>query len=211
MSVWAIALAAGTGARFGGPKQFALLAGRPLVDHVVETAAAVCDAVVVVIPPGWTWQGPAVTAVVAGGPTRAASVRSGLAAVADSARIVVIHDAAHPLAPAHLFQAVVDRVRAGAEAAVPVLPVAETVGRQEGDEVVTALDDRRLVLMQTPHAFRADVLRAAHRGAPDARDDASLILALGGRVAAVPGDPRNLHVTTAAELAMAAAMLGEAR
>jgi 2-C-methyl-D-erythritol 4-phosphate cytidylyltransferase len=201
--VWAVILAAGTGMRFGGVKQFASLDGRRLVDVVVETAASVCDEVVVVLPVGVKWDGSPVAAVTEGGPTREASVRRGLAAVPSRAGLVVVHDAAHPLASPTLFEAVIAAVKAGADGAVPGLRLTETLKRVDGGRSVANVDRRDLVMVQTPHAFRAAALRTAHAKGGEATDDSVLVEAVGGVVAVVPGDPRNIHVTTAGELEVA--------
>jgi len=186
------------------------VAGARLVDHAVAAAAAVCNEVVVVLPPGIEWDGSAVQAVVAGGRTRSESVRAGLAAVAGDTEIVVVHDAARPLATPALFELVIDAVRAGADAAIPALEVADTLKRVDGDRVVDTVSRDMLVSVQTPQAFRASALRAAHEHGDDATDDAALVEAAGGTVVIVPGDPRNLKVTTVADLALAETLL-EAR
>lgn len=203
--VWAIVLAAGTGMRFGGVKQFTSLDGRRLVDVVVDTAVSVCDEVVVVLPAGVEWDGCPVAAVAEGGPTREASVRCGLAAVPPTVGLIVIHDAAHPLASPQLFEAVIAAVRTGAgiDGAVPGLPLAETLKRVDGGRSVANVPRGDLVMVQTPHAFRAEVLRTAHRRGGDATDDSVLVEAAGGTVVVVPGDPGNIHVTTPDELEMA--------
>ena len=205
--VWGIVVAAGWGERFGGPKQFSDLGGARVVDHAVETAATACDAVVVVVPDAAAWQGARVAAVVNGGSTRAASVRAGLAAVPHDAEIIVVHDAARPLAGVALFESVIDAVRAGADGAVPGIAVADTLKRVEDVRVTATVDRVGLVAVQTPQAFRAAALRAAHAGRADATDDAALVEALGGEVVVVPGDPRNLKVTGPADLMIAAALL----
>jgi 2-C-methyl-D-erythritol 4-phosphate cytidylyltransferase len=207
VSTWGVVVAGGTGTRFGTAKQFESIAGTRLVDRAVETTAAACDEVVVVLPDAFTWDGPPVAAAVVGGATRSASVRAGLAAVAPSATIVVVHDAARPLASPALFEAVIAAVRRGADAAVPAVPVPDTVKRVDGDEVVETVARDELVVVQTPQAFRADALRAAHTGGADATDDAALIEAADGRVVIVPGERANLKVTTPADLVMAAAIL----
>ncbi|MDQ6852903.1 MAG: 2-C-methyl-D-erythritol 4-phosphate cytidylyltransferase [Actinomycetota bacterium] len=207
MSTWGVVVAGGTGTRFGTAKQFESIAGTRLVDRAVETTAAACDEVVVVLPDAFTWDGPPVAAAVVGGATRSASVRAGLAAVAPSATIVVVHDAARPLASPALFEAVIGAVRRGADAAVPAVPVPDTVKRVDRDEVVETVARDELVVVQTPQAFRADALRAAHTGGADATDDAALIEAADGRVVIVPGERANLKVTTPADLVMAAAIL----
>jgi 2-C-methyl-D-erythritol 4-phosphate cytidylyltransferase len=145
---------------------------------------------------------------VAGGGTRAASVRAGLAAVPADARVVVVADAAHPLATPALYARVVAAVRDGADAAIPGLPLTEAVATVEpGGWTGTTLPAAGRVLVQMPQAFRAAVLRAAHASGADAVEDSSLVAALGGKVRVVPGDPANLHVTTAAELELARRLL----
>jgi 2-C-methyl-D-erythritol 4-phosphate cytidylyltransferase len=145
--------------------------------------------------------------VVAGGATRAESVRAGLAA-SPAADVIVVHDAARPLASPELFVAVVAAVRAGADAAVPTLAISDTVKRVEGDRVVATVDRRPLATAQTPQAFRAEILRKAHEARGEAPDDAGLVELLGGLVAAVPGEPRNLKVTSASDLAVLEAWIG---
>jgi 2-C-methyl-D-erythritol 4-phosphate cytidylyltransferase len=205
--VWAIVLAAGSGSRFGGLKQFAMLGGRSLLDHVVTTAAHVCDGVVVTLPPGAAWSPSGPMTVVPGGASRAASVRNGLAAIPEGVEIVVVHDAAHPLAPEALFEAVIARVREGAVGAVPVLAGTEAIARVEAGRLLSTVPARDYHLVQTPHAFRTVALRALHADEPEAGDEASLFVARGHTVVTVPGDPRNIHVSTAADLAVAARLL----
>ena len=209
VGTWGVVLAAGRGTRFGGAKQFARLGGRRLVDMVVDTMRTACDGIVVVLPPDERWSGPPVDAAVTGGSTRAASVRAGLAAVPAAAEIVVIHDPAHPLASRGLFDAVVRAVRDGADAAAPGIVLDDPIKRVGDGAVVTETIPRvGTRLIQTPHAFRATVLRAAHDGEPDAVEDTELVAAHGGTVVIVPGDPRNLHVTTPDHLAMAERLEG---
>jgi len=205
--VWAVIVAAGFGERFGGPKQFAELGGARLVDHAVATATAACDAVVLVVPDAADWQGADVAGLVTGGDTRAGSVRAGLAAVPASAEIVVVHDAARPLATADLFAAVIAAVRDGADGAVPGLAVTDTLKRVDDVRVTATVDRLGLVAVQTPQAFAAGILRAAHASGAEATDDAALVEALGGTVVVVPGDPRNLKVTGPADLMVATALL----
>ena len=205
--VWALVLAAGSGTRFGTANQFEDVAGTRLVDLAVAAASPACDHCVVVLPDGTAWDGPPVTEAVTGGATRADSVRAGLEAVPADAAIVVIHDAAHPLAPAALFEAVIARVRDGFDAAVPVAPLRDTVMRVQDGEVTAAVPRNGLTAVQMPHAFSAQALRAAHATGVEAPDDASLVLATGGRIAAVPGDPINVHVTTKEELLLARRLL----
>ena len=198
--VAAIVLAAGAGSRFGGPKQFARAGAIRLVDRAVRAVGEVAGTVVVVVPPGVEWAGDGIGAV--GGASRSESVRRGLAHVPAAAEIVVVHDAAHPLAGADLVAAVVREVRRGADGAVPVLPTRETVSYTDGDTLGPAVPRTGLVLVQMPHAFRASLLRAAHASPSDATDDATLLQERGHRIVTVEGDPRNIHVTTPADLAL---------
>lgn len=211
--VWVVVVAAGAGTRFGRPKQFEVLGGRRVVDRAVEAARSVADGVVLVLPdaPGGSPPAegfPGADAVVAGGDTRSASVRAGLAAVPEAAGVVVIHDAARPLAGPALFRSVVDAVRRGADGALPGVAPSDTVKRVgAGGVVEETLDRSRLVLVQTPQAFRAGPIRAAHAAGGEATDDAALVEAGGGRVVVVPGDPRNIKLTGPADLAVAEALL----
>lgn len=195
-----IVVAAGRGDRFGGPKQFAELHGKPLVDWALDAARAVSDDVVLVTPPS---QGGGI----AGGSTRSESVRNGLAAVPEDADIIVVHDAVRPLASRALFDAVIAAVAAGADAAIPAVPVTDTVKRVDGERVVETLDRSELVAVQTPQAFRADVLRKAHAAEPDATDDAALVEAMGGTVVVVPGERTNIKITTPDDLRVAEVLL----
>lgn len=212
-------MAGGSASRFGGDevKQFLALRGRTVLEWSVTTARAACDGVVLVLPADRVGDteltaGMGVDAVVAGGPTRSASVRAGMAQVPDGpdVEVVVVHDAARPLASAALFASVVDAVRRGADAAVPGVPVSDTIKRVAGEEVVATIDRSDLVSVQTPQAFRASVLRSAHAGGAQATDDAALVEAAGGRVVVVAGDQANLKITVPGDLALADAHL-EAR
>lgn len=198
MTVAAVVVAAGRGTRFGGLKQFALLDGETVAARSVRAARSVADYVVVVVPDGYDGDGEGADLVVVGGTTRAESVRYGLARCAE-AEIVVVHDAARPLASADLFHRVLDVVLAGAEAAIPGLTPTDTVKRvvREGDATVVAstLNRDEMVTVQTPQAFRREILERAHANASDASDDAVLVEALGVRVVVVAGEPSNLKIT----------------
>jgi 2-C-methyl-D-erythritol 4-phosphate cytidylyltransferase len=204
---WAIVVAAGSGARFGAAKQFTRLGDVSILDRAVGVAVSACDGVVVVLPAGSDWNAPVGVRVAAGGPTRSASVRSGLACVPDAADVVVVHDAARPLATAALYARVVAAVRAGADAAVPGLPVTDTVKRVRDDRVVETVPRDELVVVQTPQAFRRDALEQAHARAAIGTDDAALVEAAGGTVVVIEGEPRNLKVTVAADIELARALI----
>jgi 2-C-methyl-D-erythritol 4-phosphate cytidylyltransferase/2-C-methyl-D-erythritol 2,4-cyclodiphosphate synthase len=206
-STTALIVAAGSGTRAGGalPKQYAVVAGKPLVAHAYAAFAAhpAVDEVVVVIAPGAEALALAALGAVrtvVGGATRRESVARGLAAVTGAS--VLVHDAARPFVPA----AVIDRVLAaldGAEAAMPVLAVADTLVR---DGAVVPRDG--LARVQTPQGFRVAALRAAHAGWPagdEATDDAQMVRRLGGSVALVQGDAMLDKVTHPEDFAAAEA------
>ena len=141
--------------------------------------------------------------VVAGGVLRSDSVRCGLSRVPDEAEIVLVHDGARPLATGGVYERVIEAVRAGADAAVPVIDVTDPLRWRGGGTA----DRRRLAAVQTPQAFRAGALRAAHAGGADATDDATLAEAAGATVVTVDGDSRNLKITEAHDLVTAEALL----
>jgi 2-C-methyl-D-erythritol 4-phosphate cytidylyltransferase len=202
---WAIVVAGGSGSRFGRPKQYAVLGGRTLVDWAVDGARVACQGVVLVLPPKDVvgFAASRADVVVGGGASRSESVRAGLAAVPAGVDVIVIHDAARPLALPLLWSAVLDAVAGGADAAVPAVPVIDTIKRVTGGLVVETVDRSELVAVQTPQAFRAAALRAAHAAAGDATDDAALVEARGGRVVWVAGDPHNLKITDPSDLDVA--------
>jgi 2-C-methyl-D-erythritol 4-phosphate cytidylyltransferase len=212
--VWSIVVAGGAGRRFGRLKQFSELGGRPVLAWAVEACRTRSAGVVLVLPDAPATEAPdrhGADAVVAGGATRADSVRSGLAAVPDDAAVIVVHDAARPLASSALFDAVLAAVTdGGADGAVPGVPPSDTIKAvDESGRVTDTLDRTRLVAVQTPQAFRAALLRRAHAEAPAAAatDDAMLVEAVGGVVQVVPGDPGNLKITDPDDLDLAERLL----
>jgi 2-C-methyl-D-erythritol 4-phosphate cytidylyltransferase len=206
VQTWAIVVAGGTGTRFGGPKQFAELEGRPVLAWSLEAARRACDGVVAVLPQPQDRDWDADTTVV-GGRTRSESVRAGLAAVPAAADVIVVHDAARPLAPPELWKAVISEVAAGADGTVPACPVTDTIRKKTPDGATHILDRSTLLAVQTPQAFRAGALREAHAAGGDATDDAALVEAIGGRIALVEGSPDNIKVTTPSDLLLAAALI----
>lgn len=204
MTTWSIVVAAGSGTRFGGPKQYEKLGELRVIDHVLAAARTVSDGVVLVVAEDLVdVEESSADSVVAGGDTRSASTRAGLAAVPDDADIVVVHDGARPLATQQIFAAVVDAVEAGADAAVPVVDLVDSMRLRDGGVV-----DRSLfVTVQTPQAFRAATLRRAHSNEEESSDDASLVDAIGGSVVHVEGSPENLKITRPADLVLAEALL----
>jgi 2-C-methyl-D-erythritol 4-phosphate cytidylyltransferase len=208
--VWAVVVAGGSGTRFGSKKQYALLAGRPVLDWSLDAARAACAGVVLVLPvddtaePDRSWDA---DVVVAGGVSRSDSVRAGLAAVPAAARVIAVHDAARPLAGPAIWGRAIEAVRHGADGAVPVVSVTDTIKSVGTDGALVTLDRAGLVAVQTPQAFAAHALRRAHRNGDDATDDAALVEADGGTVVLVPGHPHNLKVTHPADLLVVAALL----
>jgi len=201
-AVWVIVVAAGSGSRFGGAKQYEPLGDRRVMDWSLATAAEAGDGVVAVVAEGAPDEA-AAAATVVGGATRSESVRAGLAAVPPTAEVVVVHDAARPAASIELYAAVIAAVRRGADAAVPGVALTDTIRRRDGGLV----DRDTLVAVQTPQAFAADRLREVHADRPEATDDASLIDAAGGTVVLVEGEAHNRKITTPDDLVVAAALL----
>jgi len=211
MRTWAVVVAGGTGTRFGGLKQFSPLRGRPVAAWSVEAARSVAEGVVLVVPAGSAEVGDTCGAdvVVPGGDTRSASVRAGLSVIPEDVGVVVVHDAARPLASPDLFRAVVravdgtGSVEQAPDGAVPGVAVSDTLKRVEHGLVVGTVDREAVVAVQTPQAFRAASLRAAHQAGGTATDDAGLVESFGGIVRVVPGEPWNLKVTLPSDLAVA--------
>jgi 2-C-methyl-D-erythritol 4-phosphate cytidylyltransferase len=224
--VVAVVVAAGSGTRLGGkvPKALLSVGGRPLVVVAVEGALAspMISSVIVAAPPGFESQVREACAslvgsvvVVTGGDTRQRSVASGMDAADAGADVVVVHDAARPFASAVLFASVVEAVRAGADAAVPVLPLVDTVKRIRDGSIVGTEPRDELALAQTPQACRAQLLRDALAKADEAgldfTDDAGLLEWAGASIRTVAGEPRNFKVTTPEDLARADRILGDPR
>ena len=214
LAVWTIVVGGGSGQRFGRPKQYEPLGAERVIDRSRRIAAAASDGVVVVVPPGDT----AREGGVAGGATRSESVRAGLAAVPGDAGVICVHDAARPLASKALYRRVIESVRAGADAAIPGVPVTDTIKVVDaqgappsgGGRVVVDTPDRAtLVAVQTPQAFRAVALRQAHAAGGEATDDAGLIEEAGGRVVVVDGEADNRKITDPGDLEWARARVAE--
>ncbi|MGX5657532.1 2-C-methyl-D-erythritol 4-phosphate cytidylyltransferase [Geodermatophilus nigrescens] len=214
MSAVGIVAAAGSGLRLGAdrPKALVPLGGRPLVawavatlldggvdEVVVAVPAADHDAFAAVLPDG--------VRLVEGGATRTASVRAALAAVPAEAAAVLVHDAARPLTPPAVVARVLDALRAGAPAVVPVLPVVDTTVAVDAGGTVTAAPDRAtLRRVQTPQGFARRVLVEAYGALPDGvelTDDAAVVRAACVPVGTVAGDERAAKVTVAHDLALA--------
>ena len=218
----AVVVAAGRGERAGAPgKVFLPLAGRPLLAHVldaVERSASVRDVVVVA---GEHTVGAAnellrsgpwakARAVVLGGPRRQDSVAAGVAAVPADVEVIVVHDAARPLAPPVLFDRCV-AVAARIGGAIAAVPVADTIKRVAGGRVLATVPRDGLWAAQTPQAFRrallVDAIGRTRGEATVLTDEAQLCESLGIPIEVVPGDPSNLKITHPGDLALAEALL----
>lgn len=207
MEIGVILVAAGEGSRFGGPKAFLDLAGRTLLERSAAAFAAFLDRVAVLRAEdvgradllGWT--------LVPGGARRRDSVAAGLAALRPASGIVLVHDAARPLVPPQVVARVAEAA-VHAPAVIPVVPVIDTIKHVDGRRVVETPDRGALVAVQTPQAFRVDLLRRALEASDsDATDEAALVEALGVEVLTVAGDPRNLKITAPDDLRVAVALL----
>ena len=211
-----IVLAAGSGSRLGERKQFLeLKAGVRMVDLAVESALGVTDEVVLVLPNGFYWDGLPVSSVVVGGATRLESVAAGLAVLPGDRDIVVVHDAAHPLAPKQAFHDVIEAVRSGAEAAVPFLPAADVIKRMDDRQRLSTVGRDGLGLAQVPMAFSANALRSAHESLTKNQtaiwEDAGLIELTGGTVVGVDGWATNIHIVSEADLELARSLANQRR
>ena len=201
-NVWTIVVAAGSGLRFGSAKQFEHLGDKRVVDWAVEEAERHSMGVITVVPKGQVTGADQVE----GGATRSESVRRGLAAVPAEATIVLVHDAARPFASDAVFQRVIGAVVDGADAAVPGIPVTDTIKQvNESDVVVSTPRRETLRAVQTPQAFRAASLRRAHASGGEGTDDASLVEHAGGEVRVVEGEHVNRKITETDDLEWAQA------
>jgi 2-C-methyl-D-erythritol 4-phosphate cytidylyltransferase len=214
MSVWAVLAAAGRGDRLGldRPKAFAPLGDGVLLAVPLQRLndSEWIEGIVIAAPPDW--EEPSillaeelacekVATAVTGGETRAESVR-----VPDEAAVIVVHDAARPFLREEVIGRVLAPLSEGWDGVVPAVPVADTVKRVRGEEVVETVDREGLMAAQTPQAFEASVLRAALGGdLAGATDCASLVEAARGRVRVVDGDPRLLKVTDPVDLEIVSA------
>lgn len=212
-----ILLAGGIGTRagFGQPKQLERLGGKPVLRWSLDTFAAhpaICQGILVAnhdvmaamgsLPEGWI--------SVDSGAQRQESVANGLAALADhdDETLVLVHDAARPGVGADVIDRLIEAL-AAAEAAIPTLPVPDTLVEQAQGEAGDVVDRGALARVQTPQAFRLGTLRRAHAGAVEAAatDDAQLVRRLGVAVATVAGDARLHKLTYAEDMAILSGLL----
>jgi 2-C-methyl-D-erythritol 4-phosphate cytidylyltransferase len=204
-----VLVAAGASTRMGFPKLWAEVCGRPLIAHAIEaTRGAQPSRLVIVVAEDRVSQTTTLAPdarVVIGGSRRRDSVAAGLAAT--NAEWLAIHDAARALAPSELFtHGLAAAQQTGA--AVPGLPLKDTIKRVLSDRVVQTPVRAEHVTVQTPQVFRRDLLeRALASTDDDVTDEAALVEQLGIDVAVFPGDERAFKVTTPLDLALARALL----
>jgi 2-C-methyl-D-erythritol 4-phosphate cytidylyltransferase len=218
----AVVPAAGSGERLaaGVPKAFYQLDGRTLVERAVEglLKSGVVDHVVVAVPADRTDRAKLIlgrdATVVAGGANRVESVARALEAAADPEipDFVLVHDAARALTPPDLIIRVVELLRAGHQAVIPVLPLSDTVKVVDANGVVLGTPERAgLRAVQTPQGFATGLLLRAYQqaGTADFTDDASLVEHIGGQVQVVDGDPLAFKITTKLDLMLAQAIVAQ--
>ncbi len=212
--VSAILVAAGEGQRFGSPKQFAPLGGKPVLEWCLEAfeAHTEVDEVVLVVKDEakgkeYLQRYGKVSAVVRGGKERQDSVLSGFQRLDPAqAEIVLVHDGVRPFISGPLISRVIQAAREKG-AAIPVIPVEDTIKMVETEEVKRTLEREKLFRVQTPQGFLYSILKRALDKASQegfyGTDEASLVERAGDRVAVVQGDVRNIKVTTPEDLKMA--------
>ncbi len=219
----AIIAAAGQGSRIGGDraKQFLELDGIPVIVHTVRRfeACAAIDEVIVVLPAEETagflslakgFGLRKVSRVVAGGATRAESVRRGLEVVPEGTEIVAVHDGVRPLVTPDEIARTMDSARAGG-AAILVAPVTDTIKEVSGGRIVGTPPRAKLRRALTPQCFRYDILKQAYdhldRFEGEITDDSTLVERLGAPITLVDGDSRNIKITRPEDIAVAEALL----
>lgn len=217
-SVAALIVAGGASKRFGQPKQFAYLKGKPVLEWTLERfqGHAAVGQIVLVLPDEsdrkhYATRYDKILSVVRGGERRQDSVWQGFRLL-DGKRtaMVLVHDGARPLVGADLIsRVIVETERAGA--AVPVIPVVDTLKETEEGRVVRTVDRARLVRAQTPQGFLYPVLKTALEAARADRfygtDEAGLVERTGGTVKAIEGELRNIKITTPIDILIAEALV----
>jgi 2-C-methyl-D-erythritol 4-phosphate cytidylyltransferase/2-C-methyl-D-erythritol 2,4-cyclodiphosphate synthase len=227
-TVAVILVAAGSGTRLGRaePKAFVDVGGTAMLGRAVNGVLSSGEpAQVIVVAPADRLDearslavraaGPAAAdyvTIVAGGPTRQASVAAGLTALAPEIDTVLVHDAARCLTPPELFDRVTARVRATGRGVIPALPVTDTVKRVDGDVVVETVDRSELRQVQTPQGFpRAALIEAYARADREYTDDAAVVAAAGLAVLVVDGSERGFKITTPWDLQRAERLVADPR
>jgi 2-C-methyl-D-erythritol 4-phosphate cytidylyltransferase len=232
MKASAIIVAAGSGVRLGKqePKAFVKIDGRTMLWYSLEMVAKIEELgeLVITVPAGFETAAreevksagvEIPVKITVGGVERQDSVRIALGLMSATSELVIVHDAARPMADAEIFRRCLEAA-ARIGAAIAAVPVADTLKRVVSDDagggaIVETVARAGLWQAQTPQAFRRELLVEAHRRAGEqkiaATDDADLVERIGGRVEVVEASSRNLKITTVADLAMAEAMVAARR
>ena len=220
--VAAIIPAAGSGNRLGSakPKAFVELAGLSLLARSALTLSAIADVIIVAAPEDFVQAAArelenvdAQIHIVAGGENRQDSVAAALRVLPEDVQVVLVHDAARPLVPLGVVESVVNKVRDGAKAVVPVLPLVDTIKRiNPEDEVIETIDRSQLRRVQTPQGFSREVIEHAYSDPTHvATDDAGLVESLGVAIATVPGSELSLKITNPDDVVHALSLLERAQ
>ncbi len=210
----AIIAGAGMGHRLGAeiPKALIQIQGITLLERAFISLSKVVDEIVITAPAGYEEQFKAIVGqsaeVVTGGVLRSDSIRVALKALSPSVESVLIHDAARALASSALAARVLDELRSGQSAVIPVLKVIDTIKEIDRDGFVRATPDRSsLVAAQTPQGFNRQVLERAHSASDDATDDAALVEAIGVKVKTIEGEISAFKITTKEDIGQALLLL----
>lgn len=215
-----IVVAAGEGKRFGGAKPYALLKGKPILEWSLEAFEAHenVDEVILILrddsrKKDYSARYTKIVSVARGGEKRQDSVLAGFRQIDPTkAEIVLVHDGVRPLVSSELIGRIIEAVQEKG-AAVPVIPLKDTVKRVDGQEVKQTLEREKLFRVQTPQGFDYSVLKTAfdQAGKEDfyGTDEAVLVERTGKRVYVVQGDPRNIKITTPEDIKIAEAFLGD--
>mgnify|MGYP000621790711 FL=1 len=210
----AIIAGAGMGHRLGAeiPKALIQIQGITLLERAFISLSKVVDEIVITAPAGYEEQFKALVgqsaAVITGGVLRSDSIRVALKALSPSVESVLIHDAARALASSALAARVLDELRSGQSAVIPVLKVIDTIKEIDRDGFVRATPDRSsLVAAQTPQGFNRQVLERAHSASDDATDDAALVEAIGVKVKTIEGEVSAFKITTKEDIGQALLLL----
>lgn len=222
MRILVIIPAAGSGTRFGGeiPKQFLSLSGKPLLQHVVERFLAHDDVERIMVAvseqllPSVQTEPADRVQFVAGGGSRQQSVLRAFRGAGGEFDLVAVHDAVRPFFADATFRAVLEAAQTSG-AALPALPVIDTIHTVRAETIDLTLDRSQLVAAQTPQCFRykvlRDVLERAEREEENGTDEAGLAARYGVKVRIIPGDTLNFKITRPEDLALAETIYARSR
>lgn len=210
----AIIAAAGAGNRLGAnlPKALVQLVDKTLIQHAATALSPVAQLIIVTAPIGFEDEfkkilGEGVT-VITGGILRSDSIRIALSHIPEEYEFVLVHDGARALASTSLAQAILEELKKGEQAVIPVLDLIDTIKEVDNKGYVrNTLDRSTLRAVQTPQGFIRSTLVRAHQASEDSTDDAALVEAIGVAVKVIPGQERALKITTKADLIRATQIL----